>query len=49
MVDMQLQHATKAALPSPRFPGEQGWYFPGREGGITEDWFTIAELVAAGR
>ena len=27
MVDMQLEHATKASLPSPRFPGEQGWYF----------------------
>ena len=26
MVDMQLEHATKASLPSPRFPGEQGWY-----------------------
>ena len=27
MVDMQLEHATQAALPSLRFPGEQGWYF----------------------
>ena len=24
MVDMQLEHATKASLPSARFPGEQG-------------------------
>ena len=27
MVDMQLEHATKASLPSLRFPGEQGWYY----------------------
>ena len=49
MVDMQLEHATKAALPSSRFPGEQGWYFnQGEAAGVTEDWFTVAALVAAG-
>ena len=49
MVDMQLEHATRAALPSHRFPGEQGWYFnQGEDTGVTEDWFTVAALVAAG-
>jgi hypothetical protein len=49
MVDMQLEHATRAALPSHRFPGEQGWYFnQGEETGVTDDWFTVAALVAAG-
>jgi hypothetical protein len=49
MVDIQLEHATKASLPSPRFPGEQGWYFnQGEASGITDDWFTVAALVAAG-
>ena len=49
MVDMQLEHATKASLPSSRFPGEQGWYFnQGEASGITEDWFTVAALVNAG-
>ncbi|HLK10350.1 MAG TPA: DUF1329 domain-containing protein [Candidatus Binatia bacterium] len=49
MVDMQLEHATKAALPSHRFPGEQGWYFnQGEKAGVTDDWFTVAALVAAG-
>jgi hypothetical protein len=49
MVDIQLEHATKASLPSPRFPGEQGWYFnQGEKAGITDDWFTVAALVAAG-
>jgi hypothetical protein len=50
MVDLQLEHATKASLPSPRFPGEQGWYFhQGEKAGTTDDWFTVAALVAAGR
>jgi hypothetical protein len=49
MVDMQLEHATKASLPSPRFPGEQGWYFnQGERAGVTDDWFTVAALVASG-
>ena len=49
MVDIQLEHATKASLPSGRFPGEQGWYFnQGEKAGITDEWFTVAALVAAG-
>ena len=49
MVDIQLEHATKASLPSPRFPGEQGWYFnQGEKAGISDDWFTVAALVNAG-
>ena len=50
MVDMQLQHATKAALPSHKFPGEEGWYFDlGEKSGTTEDYFTIANLIESGR
>ena len=49
MVDIQLEHATKASLPSHRFPGEQGWYFnQGEAAGVTDDWFTVAALVSAG-
>jgi hypothetical protein len=49
MVDLQLEHATKAALPSHRFPGEQGWYFnQGEESGVVDDWFTVSALVNAG-
>jgi hypothetical protein len=49
MVDIQLEHATKAALPSHRFPGEQGWYFnQGERTGVTDDWFTVSALVSAG-
>jgi hypothetical protein len=49
MVDTQLEHVTRAALPSHRFPGEQGWYFnQGEAAGVTDDWFTVAALVSAG-
>jgi hypothetical protein len=49
MVDIQLEHATKAATPSHRFPGEAGWYWhQGDKYGTTEDQFTIAELISSG-
>jgi hypothetical protein len=49
MMDMQLEHATKAALPSHRYPGEQGWYFNhGEKYGVEPEWFTVAALVEAG-
>jgi uncharacterized protein DUF1329 len=49
MADVQLQHATKAALPSLAYPGEEGWYFnKGAEVGDTEDFFTVAHLIQSG-
>jgi hypothetical protein len=49
MVDMQLRHATRAALPSPKYPSEQGWYFnQGDKTGLTEEFFTIAHLIESG-
>jgi hypothetical protein len=49
MVDIQLKHATKASLPSHRFPGEPGWYWhQGEKEGTTESQFTIAELIGSG-
>jgi len=46
MVDMQLTHATKAALPSAKYPGEQGWYYnQGAKEGLSEEFFTIAHLI----
>jgi hypothetical protein len=48
MVDVQLEHATRAALPSLAYPGEEGWYFNrGAEVGSTEDFFTIAHMIEA--
>ncbi len=50
MVDMQLVHATRAALPSHEFPGEEGWYWNmGPKVGLTPDFFTVAELIRSGR
>jgi hypothetical protein len=49
MVDMQLNHATKAALPSAKYPGEAGWYFnQGAKSGTSEDFFTVAALIESG-
>jgi hypothetical protein len=46
MVDMQLTHATRAALPSAKYPGEAGWYFnQGAKTGLTEEFFTIAHMI----
>ena len=48
MADMQLSHATRAALPSPKYPGEPGWYFnQGEKTGLTEEFFTIAHMISA--
>ena len=49
MVDMQLNHATKAALPSAKYAGEQGWYFnQGDKTGLSEAFFTVAHLIESG-
>ncbi|MFP6599772.1 MAG: DUF1329 domain-containing protein [Deltaproteobacteria bacterium] len=50
MVDMQLEHATRAALPSHEFPDEEGWYWNmGPKVGLEPDFFTVAELIRGGR
>jgi len=49
MVDTQLNHATRAALPSAKYAGEQGWYFnQGAKTGLTEEFFTVAHLIESG-
>ncbi|MGH7858752.1 MAG: DUF1329 domain-containing protein, partial [Candidatus Binatia bacterium] len=47
MVDMQLEHGTRASLPGMGFPEEPGWYV--NQGVSDEEWFTIASLIEAGR
>ncbi len=50
MVDTQLEHGTRAALPGMGFRDEPGWYInQGDKMGVGEDWFTIASLIAAGK
>ena len=46
--DPEVVHATRAALPSPKYPGEAGWYFnQGEKTGLTEEFFTIAHMIEA--
>lgn len=49
MVDTQLAHATKAALPSSKSKGEECIFFNmGEKSGTTEEFFSVAHLVASG-
>jgi hypothetical protein len=36
------------SLPSPRFRASRAGTSTGAKAGITDDWFTVAALVAAG-
>jgi len=47
MVDIQLSHATRAALPGIGFPDEAGWYV--NQGDTDEGWFAMSALIAGGR
>jgi hypothetical protein len=50
MADMQLDHATRAALPSQRFEREVGWRFnKGEAADTVEEFFSVAALIQAGR
>lgn len=49
MIDTQLVHMTKGALPSTRTSGEECIFFNmGEKSGTTEDFFTIANLIQGG-
>ena len=52
VIDMQLMHGTRAAIPGMAFPDEPGWYIDigfDTEQSADEDWFTIAGLISGGR
>jgi len=50
MADVQLDHATRAALPSQRFEREVGWRMnKGEASDTVEDFFSVAALIQAGR
>jgi Protein of unknown function (DUF1329) len=52
VLDMQLLHGTRAAIPGMQFPDEPGWFIDiGFEDphSVTEQWWTIASLIAGGR
>lgn len=49
VVDMQLEHGTRVAIPGMAFQDEPGWYVDvGEKHGGEESWFTIAALISAG-
>ena len=49
VVDMQLEHGTRVAIPGMAFQNEPGWYVDvGPKYGGEEGWFSIAALISAG-
>jgi hypothetical protein len=49
MLDTQLAHATKAALPSTKSQGEECIFLNmGEKSGTAEDFFTVAHLISTG-
>jgi len=52
VIDMQLLHGTRAAIPGIAFGDEPGWYVDvgfDTPPSASEEWFTIAGLIQAGR
>jgi len=48
VIDMQLLHGTRAAIPGMQFPEEPGWYIDigfDHDYSAGEEWFTIAGLL----
>ncbi|HYB98796.1 MAG TPA: DUF1329 domain-containing protein [Candidatus Limnocylindrales bacterium] len=50
MIDMQFSHCTRCQLPSPQYPGEEGWYINvGEREGTTEEVFEVSSFIQTGR
>jgi hypothetical protein len=52
VLDLQLKHGTRAAIPGMAFPEEAGWYLDrGLDApeAVGMDWYSIPSLIAAGR
>ena len=52
VVDMQLLHGTRAAIPGMQFPEEPGWFIDigfDNKHSVDEEWYTIAGLISGGR
>jgi len=52
VLDLQLRHGTRAAIPGMAFPDEAGWYldrgFDAPES-VGQDWYQVSSLIRAGR
>ncbi|MFT4571454.1 MAG: hypothetical protein ACI8TX_000061 [Hyphomicrobiaceae bacterium] len=52
VIDIQLGHGTRAAIPGMQFPEEAGWYIDigfDTENSVEEEWFQVSALIGAGR
>ena len=52
VVDTQLQHSTRVAIPGLAFQHEAGWYLdlgPDAPSTVGEEWFSVQGLISAGR
>jgi len=52
VIDMQLMHGTRAAIPGMAFPDEAGWYVDigfDEDESVGEEWYSIAGLIAGAR
>jgi len=50
MVDLQTEHATRAAIPGIGFADHPGWFInQGEQMDVGEEWFTIAALIRAAK
>jgi hypothetical protein len=52
VIDTQLMHGTRVAIPGLAFQDEPGWYLDlGMDAptSVAEDWFSVASLIKAGR
>jgi hypothetical protein len=52
VIDMQLMHGTRAAIPGIAFQDEAGWYIDvgfDVKNAVAEDWYSVAGLIGAGR
>jgi len=52
VIDMQLMHGTRAAIPGMAFPDEAGWYIDvgfDAKGAVPEEWYSVANLISSGR
>lgn len=52
VLDLQLGHGTRAAIPGMQFPDEAGWYIDiglSDENSVDQDWFQVSALISAGR
>jgi hypothetical protein len=52
VIDMQLMHGTRAAIPGIAFQDEAGWYIDvgfNQKQSAEEDWYSVAGLIGTGR